>query len=102
MLANTIVHFAQDLENKPILASLTQVTGTLANMSLSRATLLEQWRMLCLIDHARRNKHTDKVEKFCIFKAIKKWIKLSDRHMVLPDPIFDAVSCTFILVNTLP
>jgi hypothetical protein len=102
MLANTIVRFAQDLENMPILASLTQVTGTLASMSLSRATVLEQWRMLCLIHHTRRNKHTDNVEKFCICKAIKKWIKSSDRHMVLPEPIFDAVSCTFNLINTLP
>lgn len=92
MLANTIVHFAQDLENMPMLASLTQVTGTSENLSLSRATLLEQWRMLCLIHHARRNKHTDNVEKFCICKAIKKSIKSSDGHVVLPDPIFDAVS----------
>jgi len=75
MVANTMVHFAQDLENMPILASLTQVTGTLVNMSLSRATLFEQWRMSCLIHHARRNKHTDNVEKFCICKPIKKWIK---------------------------
>jgi len=36
MLANTIVHFAQDLENMPMLASLAQVIGALANMSLSR------------------------------------------------------------------
>jgi hypothetical protein len=70
MLANTIVHFAQDLQNMPMLASLT-----MANISLSRATLLEHWKMLCLIHQARKNKHTDSVEKFYICKAINKWIK---------------------------
>jgi hypothetical protein len=49
MLANAIVHFAKDVENMPMLACLT-----LANISLSQATLLEHWKMLCLIHQTKK------------------------------------------------
>jgi hypothetical protein len=64
----------------PMLASVTQVIGTLPDISLSRA-LLGKGRIY-LIHQARRNKHVDNIQKFYIYKAVKKGRKSNDKYMV--------------------
>jgi hypothetical protein len=77
------LHFIQDLENMPMLASLTQVTGSLPDMSLSRAPLLGRGRILCLIRQARRNKYMDMIPKFYVYIATKKGIKSNDKRILI-------------------